>query len=65
MGVYSMFLDGGMRLLQLNPETGEKPSEAILNEIDPETGKNLHAYVDGLDTPLGRIPWKREKTGGI
>jgi hypothetical protein len=49
MGVYSMFLDGGMRLLQLNPETG----------------KNLHAYVDGLDTPLGRIPWKREKTGGI
>jgi outer membrane protein assembly factor BamB len=49
----SVFLDGGMRLLQLNPETGEKLSEVILDEKDPETGKNLHAYVDGLDMPVG------------
>jgi outer membrane protein assembly factor BamB len=49
----SMFLDGGMRLLQLNPRTGEKISETILNEIDPATGKNLHAYVEGLNMPVG------------
>jgi outer membrane protein assembly factor BamB len=49
----SMFLDGGMRLLQLNPRTGEKLSETILDEIDPETGKNLHAYVSGLNMPVG------------
>ncbi|MBN2061152.1 MAG: PQQ-binding-like beta-propeller repeat protein, partial [Deltaproteobacteria bacterium] len=37
----TMFLDGGMRLLQLNPRTGEKLSEIVLNEIDPNTGKDL------------------------
>ncbi len=49
----TMFLDGGMRLIQLNPETGQKLAETILNEIDPETGKNLHAYVVGLNMPVG------------
>jgi outer membrane protein assembly factor BamB len=49
----SVFLDGGMRLLELNPETGQKLSEIVLDENDPETGKNLHAYVKGLDMPAG------------
>lgn len=49
----SMFMDGGMRLLQLNPKTGEKISEVVLDEIDPETGKNLHEYVEGLNMPVG------------
>jgi outer membrane protein assembly factor BamB len=49
----SMFLDGGLRLLQLNPRTGEKLSEAILDDRDPETGKNLQQYVQGLDMPVG------------
>lgn len=49
----SMFMDGGMRLLQLNPITGEKLSETTLNEIDPETGKNLHEYIEGLNMPVG------------
>lgn len=49
----SMFLDSGMRLLQLNPITGESISEIVLNEIDPETGKNLHEYVEGLNMPVG------------
>jgi hypothetical protein len=48
-----VFLDGGMRLLQLNPETGAKISETILDEKDPETGKNLQEYVDSLDMPVG------------
>jgi outer membrane protein assembly factor BamB len=49
----SVFLDGGMRLLQLDPRTGEKLSENVLDEIDPETGKNLHEYVQRLNMPVG------------
>jgi len=49
----SMFLDGGMRMLQLNPLTGEMISETILDNIDPETGKDLHEYVEGLNMPVG------------
>ncbi len=49
----SAFLNGGMRLLILNPETGEKLAEKILDEIDPNTGKNLHEYVQILDMPVG------------
>jgi len=49
----SMFMDGGMRLLQLNPITGEKLSEIVLNEINPETDRNLHEYIQGLNMPVG------------
>jgi hypothetical protein len=49
----SVFLDGGMRLLILNPETGEKLSETVMDEIDPHTGKNLHSLVKKLDMPVG------------
>ncbi len=49
----TMFLDGGMRLLQLNPRTGEKLSEIVMDEIDPNTGKNLQSLVRSLDMPVG------------
>ena len=49
----TVFLDGGMRLLQLDPVTGEKLSEIVLDEKDPKTGKNLHEYVVQLDMPVG------------
>ncbi len=49
----SMFLDGGMRLLLLNPETGEMLSEVVMDEINPNTGENLHASVSNLDMPVG------------
>jgi outer membrane protein assembly factor BamB len=49
----TVFLDGGMRLIELDPETGQKLAETILDEIDPGTGKNLHAYVEGLNMPVG------------
>ncbi len=45
----SMFLDGGLRLLRLDPKTGRKLSESILDDRDPETGKNLQMYVKGLN----------------
>ena len=45
----SMFLDGGLRLLRLDPKTGRKLSETILDDRDPETGENLQMYVTGLN----------------
>ena len=49
----SVFMDGGMRFLRLNPITGEKISESVMNEIDPETGKNLQTDVVRLNMPVG------------
>ncbi len=48
----SMFLDGGIRLLRLDPKTGQKLSENILDDRDPETSKNLQMYVKGLNMPV-------------
>ena len=48
----SMFLDGGLRLLRLDAKTGRKLSERILDDRDPETGKNLQVYVKGLNMPV-------------
>jgi len=48
----SMFLDGGLRLLRLDPKTGRKRSETVLNDRDPETGKNLQVHVKVLDMPV-------------
>ncbi len=49
----TVFLDGGMRLLQLNPRTGEKLSEKILDQFDPNTGKDLQLLTEGFDMPVG------------
>jgi hypothetical protein len=48
----SMFLDGGMRLLRLDPVTGERISETVLDDRDPETGENLQVRVDRLNMPV-------------
>ncbi len=48
----SSFLDGGMRLVRLDPRTGQKLSETILDEKDPETGENLQARMQGQDLPV-------------
>jgi hypothetical protein len=47
-----MFLDGGLRMLQLDPETGRKLSEKVLDDRDPETGENLQVHVDRLTMPV-------------
>ena len=41
----SMFLDGGMRLVRLDPETGRKLSETVLDDRDPRTGENLQTRI--------------------
>ena len=45
----NMFLDEGMRFLILDPVTGEKLDEKIMNDKDPETGEDMHKYVNNLD----------------
>ena len=49
----SVFLDGGMRLLRLDPRTGQKLAETILDDTDPETGEDLQARMLGQDMPVG------------
>jgi len=48
----SMFLDGGLRLLRLDPKTGRKLSETILDERDPGSGENLQTHIRGLNMPV-------------
>jgi len=48
----SMFLDGGMRLLRLDPKTGRKLSETILDDRDPETGQNLQVKIERKKMPV-------------
>ncbi len=44
----AMWLDGGLRMVRLDVDTGRKLSETVLDDRDPETGKNLQ---DGLRWP--------------
>jgi outer membrane protein assembly factor BamB len=48
----SMFLDGGLRLWRLHAKTGAILSQTILDDRDPATGKDLHAYVSWLNMPV-------------
>jgi len=48
----SMFLDGGLRLIRLDPKTGRRLSETILDDRDPATGENLQVHIRGLNMPV-------------
>lgn len=48
----SMFLDGGLRLLRLNPVTGEKIDEKVLDDRVPGTDDNLQVALKGLNMPV-------------
>ncbi|HID24805.1 MAG TPA: hypothetical protein EYP14_20730, partial [Planctomycetaceae bacterium] len=50
-----MFLDGGIRFLKLDPETGRLLGEVIMDDKDPETGEEIHlAYLKR--TPGNTMP---------
>lgn len=49
----SNFLDGGLRMLKLNPATGEKQEETFIDETDPESGENLQVRLQTLQMPVG------------
>lgn len=49
----SNFLDGGLRMLRLDLKTGDKLSETIMDETNPETGNNLQEVLQVLQMPVG------------
>ncbi len=49
----SIFLDGGLRMLGLDLETGEKRFETLMDETNPETGNNIQEKLQVLQMPVG------------
>ena len=49
----SNFLDGGLRLIRLDLASGQKLSETIMDETNPETGNNLQEKLQILQMPVG------------
>jgi outer membrane protein assembly factor BamB len=49
----SMFLDGGLRLWRLDPNTGNVLSETVLDDRVDVSGKDLQSYVSWLNMPTG------------
>jgi outer membrane protein assembly factor BamB len=49
----SMFLDGGLRYLRIDAESGRLISEVIFDERDPATGDNLQVHVKVRNMPVG------------
>ncbi|NQV34095.1 MAG: PQQ-binding-like beta-propeller repeat protein, partial [Phycisphaeraceae bacterium] len=42
----NMYVDGGVRLIRLDPTTGILLGETVMNDMDPETGEDMHlAYL--------------------
>ncbi len=48
----SIFLDGGIRFLKLDPDTGKRLAEVVMDERDPESGENMQRYVKSLNMPV-------------
>ena len=48
----SAFLDGGMRLVRLDPANGRLLSETRIDDRDPETGGSLQSQIKGQDMPV-------------
>ena len=49
----SNFLDGGLRLVRLDLESGKQLSETIMDETNPETGNNMQEKLQVLQMPVG------------
>ncbi len=49
----SVFLDGGMRFIRLDAATGKKLVESIMDDKDPDTGRDLQELVKTLQMPVG------------
>ena len=48
----SMFLDGGLRMVQLDPETGRKIAETLYDDRHPKTHRTLQSFEWSLDMPV-------------
>jgi outer membrane protein assembly factor BamB len=49
----SIFLDGGMRFLRLDAATGKKLVETVMDDKNPETGKDIQELIKNLQMPVG------------
>ncbi len=49
----SVFLDGGLRMIRLKLDSGEKLSETLMDDTNPETGNNLQEKIQILQMPVG------------
>ena len=49
----SNFLDGGLRLVRLDLDSGKQLSETIMDETNPETGNNMQEKLQILQMPVG------------
>lgn len=50
----NMFVDGGLRLLQLDPVTGDMIAENVMDEFDPVTGENLQVHIKHKNMPVSK-----------
>jgi len=41
----NLFFDGGLRLVGLDPKTGRRLTETVMDEKDPATGRNLQSLI--------------------
>ena len=66
----NMFLDGGMRMVCLDVETGRSVSETVLNDVDPTTDKSLQLKMKDRNLPTalpdilssdGKAIWMRSQ----
>jgi outer membrane protein assembly factor BamB len=49
----SMFLDGGLRLYQLDPTTGKQKQDVVVwDENDPKSKKNLQSHIKKMNMPV-------------
>lgn len=49
----SNFLDGGLRWIKLDAESGRKLAEVVIDDRDPESGTNLQERLQVLNMPVG------------
>ncbi len=49
----SSFLDQGMRYMRLDPRTGTKLSETVMDDRDPVTGEDIQVRLKTLQMPVG------------
>lgn len=59
----SNFLDGGLRMYRLDPATGALLGESIIDEKNPETGRNIQEDLQTLQMPVG-LPDILSASGG-
>jgi outer membrane protein assembly factor BamB len=50
----NMFVDGGLRMLLLNPQTGELIAENVMDDKIPGTGDNLQTIMKGKHMPVAQ-----------